>query len=160
MARRSALIYAGAIVAADERTKHLCEARNRSATDSSYRSSMSLFSRIDTVIVRVRDVTRAVQWYTRTLGLPPVYSDPAEGLTVLGMEGTSLTLWQMRPDEGEAEPSGHSFPIFAVTDAVAAHRHLVEHGATVEALQEGPGVRFFTFRDPDGNRLEACQVLA
>jgi hypothetical protein len=34
------------------------------------------------------------------------------------------------------------------------------HGATVELLQEGPGVRFFTFRDLDGNRLEACQVLA
>jgi catechol-2,3-dioxygenase len=63
---------------------------------------MSLFSHIDTVIVRVRDISRAVQWYSRTLGLAAVYSDPAEGLT---------------------------------------------------------GVRFFTFRDLDGNRLEACQVL-
>jgi catechol 2,3-dioxygenase-like lactoylglutathione lyase family enzyme len=121
---------------------------------------MTLFSRIDTVIVRVRDVTRAVQWYTRTLGLAAVYSDPAEGLTVLGMEGTSLTLWQIKPHEGGTEPSGHSFPIFAVADAAAAHHHLVGQGATVEPLQEGPGVRFFTFHDLDGNRLEACQVMA
>jgi catechol 2,3-dioxygenase-like lactoylglutathione lyase family enzyme len=64
---------------------------------------MNMFSRIDTVIVRVRDVMRAVHWYTRTLGLAPVYSDPNEGLTVLGMEGTSLTLWQVKPDESMAE---------------------------------------------------------
>jgi catechol 2,3-dioxygenase-like lactoylglutathione lyase family enzyme len=121
---------------------------------------MSLFSRIDTVIVRVRDLSRAVQWYTRTLGLAPVYSDPTQGLTVLGMEGTSLTLWQLEPNDEGLEPSGHSFPIFAVADAAAAHRHLVGQGASVEPLQEGPDVRFFTFRDQDGNRLEACQVLA
>jgi catechol 2,3-dioxygenase-like lactoylglutathione lyase family enzyme len=120
---------------------------------------MSLFSHIDTVIVRVRDMSRAVQWYSRTLGLAAVYSDPAEGLTVLGLQGTSLTLWQLKPHEDGAEPSGRSFPIFAVADAAAAHHHLVGHGATVEPLQEGHGVRFFTFRDLDGNRLEACQVL-
>jgi hypothetical protein len=50
--------------------------------------------------------------------------------------------------------------LFSRADAVAAHRHLVGEGASVEPLQEGPGVRFFTFRDQDGNRLEACQLLA
>jgi catechol 2,3-dioxygenase-like lactoylglutathione lyase family enzyme len=119
-----------------------------------------MFSHIDTVIVRVRDVGRAVQWYSLTLGLAAVYSDPDEGLTVLGLKGTSLTLWQLKPHEQGTEPSGRSFPIFSVADAAAAHRHLVGHGATVEPLQEGPGVRFFTFSDLDGNRLEACQVLA
>jgi catechol 2,3-dioxygenase-like lactoylglutathione lyase family enzyme len=119
-----------------------------------------MFSRIDTVILRVRDLTRAEAWYKQTLGLSSVYSDPTEGLTVLGLEGTSLTLWQLKQAEAEMAPTDRSFPIFAVADADAAHRHLRELGVSAEPLQEGPGVRFFTFRDPDGNRLEACQMLA
>jgi catechol 2,3-dioxygenase-like lactoylglutathione lyase family enzyme len=119
-----------------------------------------MFSRIDTVILRVRDLARSERWYSQTLGLSSVYSDTTEGLTVLGLQGASLTLWQFKPAEGGTKPSEHSFPIFAVADADAAHRHLLELGVAADPLQEGPGVRFFTFRDPDGNRLEACQVLA
>ena len=32
-------------------------------------------------------------------------------------------------------------------------------GVEVDPVQEGSGVRWFRFRDPDGNPLEACQVL-
>lgn len=118
-----------------------------------------MFSRIDTVILRVRDLARSEQWYCRTLGLSAVFSDATEGLTVLGLDGASLTLWQLKPTDGLTAPTDHSFPIFAVADADVAHRHLRELGVATEPLQEGNGVRFFTFRDPDGNRLEACQVL-
>jgi catechol 2,3-dioxygenase-like lactoylglutathione lyase family enzyme len=45
-------------------------------------SREKMFSRIDTVILRVRDLTRAEAWYKQTLGLSSVYSDPTEGLTV------------------------------------------------------------------------------
>jgi catechol 2,3-dioxygenase-like lactoylglutathione lyase family enzyme len=118
-----------------------------------------MFSRIDTVIVRVRDARQATAWYSATLGLSPVYDDAAEGLTVLGLDGTSLTLWQFKPDEVRSAPTGNSFPIFAVVDAAAAHAQLSARGVAVEPVQDGPGVRYFGFRDLDGNRLEACQVL-
>jgi catechol 2,3-dioxygenase-like lactoylglutathione lyase family enzyme len=49
--------------------------------------------------------------------------------------------------------------IFAVEDVRAAHSALQAQGADPEPLGDAEGVRFFAFRDLDGNRLEACQVL-
>lgn len=118
-----------------------------------------MFSRLDTVILRVRDLADAQQWYARHLGLAPVHTDPEQGLAVLGLEGgASLTLWAL--PAGEAPRASSTFPIFAVGDARAAHARLRETGAAVEPLVEAPGVRWFRFADADGNPLEACEVLA
>lgn len=118
-----------------------------------------MFVRVDTVIVRVHDLRAAQQWYATMLGLSAAYVDEAEGLAVLALEGTSLTLWQLRPGEGELARGPGSYPILAVPDAAAAHAHLASRGVAVEAVQVGPGVRYFGFRDVDGNRLEACETL-
>lgn len=121
-----------------------------------------LFSRIDTLILRVRDLQRACDWYATTLGLTAVYTDAEEGLAVLPVgESGSLTLWQLK--KGEVPPArdaAGAYPIFAAADAAADHVALSARGVEVGELTEGPGVRFFTFRDPDGNRLEACEVAA
>jgi len=119
-----------------------------------------LFERIDTVILRVRDYEAAADWYAECLGLQPVYTDPVEGLVVLPFDGHSLTLWQLKsgetlPPRGTCVP----FPIFVTADAAALHAELEVRGVAVEQLQDGGGVRFFSFWDVDGNRLEACQVL-
>ena len=121
-----------------------------------------MFRRIDTVIVRVRDLQQAKGWYERVLELDTIYEDPAERLAVLTTpDGSSVTLWELK--EGEvlaAGPGVGTYPIFAVDDAPDAHRALRERGVEPEALADGAGVCYFGFRDPDGNRLEACQVLA
>jgi catechol 2,3-dioxygenase-like lactoylglutathione lyase family enzyme len=119
-----------------------------------------LFERIDTVILRVRDYEAAADWYADRLGLQPLHTDPVEGLVVLPFDGHSLTLWQLKagetlPPRGTCVP----FPIFVTADAAALHAELQERDVTVDQLQEGGGVRSFTFWDLDGNRLEACQVL-
>jgi catechol 2,3-dioxygenase-like lactoylglutathione lyase family enzyme len=118
-----------------------------------------LFERIDTVILHVRDYEAAADWYAERLGLPPTYTDPVEGLVVLPFDGHSLTLWQLKagetlPPRGTCVP----FPIFVTSDAATLHAELQARGVAVEPVQEGGGVRFFTFWDLDGNRLEACQV--
>lgn len=118
-----------------------------------------MFSRLDTVILRVRDLKAAQAWYAQTLELKATYVDEAEGLAVLGLEGTSLTLWQLKPGETLASIGSGTYPIFVVADVGAAHERLRSRGAAVDPLQTGPGVRFFSFRDLDGNRLEACEVL-
>lgn len=89
-----------------------------------------------------------------------MYVDEAEGLVVLGMDGTSLTLWQLKPGETSVPGAAGTYPIFGIDDADAAHARLSDRGVKVDPVQEGPGVRFFSFYDADGNRLEACQVLA
>ncbi|HEX3158345.1 MAG TPA: VOC family protein [Gemmatimonadaceae bacterium] len=118
-----------------------------------------MFSRLDTLILRVRDLTAAQTWYAETLGLEAAFVDETEGLAVLGLDGTSLTLWALKPGERAATGGSGSYPIFGVADAAAAHARLAERGVAAEALQTAPGVRFFGFHDLDGNRLEACEVL-
>lgn len=124
-----------------------------------HRRLPAMFSRLDTVILRVRDLAAARQWYSAKLGIEPVFEDADQGLAVLGLEGgTSLTLWALA--DGEAVAASSTFPIFAVADASAAHSRLTAAGVSVEPLVEAPGVRFFRFADVDGNALEACEVVA
>lgn len=121
-----------------------------------------MFQRLDTVILRVVDVERAEQWYRSALGLDVVHRDDAQRLRVMGVgEAGLLTLWQRRADEIAPDPAAAgTYPILATADAPAARARLIERGVEVSALEDGGGVRWFWFRDPDGNRLEACQVLA
>lgn len=121
-----------------------------------------IFTRLDTVIVRVSNWETAFAWYQRTLGFVAGYVDRQEGLVILNVGGTtSLTLWQLKSGERlAAAGTASSFPIFGTDDAQETHRLLDSRGASVDPVQEGGGVRFFTFRDPDGNRLEACELLS
>lgn len=120
-----------------------------------------LFSRIDTVILRVRDLDRALDWYAERLGLASVFTDPAERLAVLEVgNGSTLTLWELK--EGETAPAvdaSVAYPILGVDDADAAHALLRGRGVDTGDMRTSDGVRFFAIRDRDGNRLEACQVL-
>ncbi|MGH7544559.1 MAG: VOC family protein [Gemmatimonadota bacterium] len=118
-----------------------------------------VFNRVDTVILRVRDYEKAVKWYRDRLGLEPIHTDPEEGLAVLALGDTSLTLWQLKADEVPSPPEAAGpFPIFGVLKAKAARSELRKRKVEVGPLKEDGGVRYFTFRDPDGNRLEACEV--
>lgn len=119
------------------------------------------FLRIDTVIVRVRDLAHALPWYQILLAAEPLYLDGGEGLAVLPLGDSSLTLWQREPgDTGHAVPGrAGTYPILAVADADAAHAFVSAHGGTPEPIGTGAGVRYFGFTDPHGNYLEACQIL-
>ena len=117
-----------------------------------------MFSRLDTIILRVSDLAAAQQWYATALGLHAVFEDAAQGLAVLGLDGgATLTLWALR--EGETVGSSSTFPIFGVADARAARAHVIGQGVAAGPLTDGPGVRYFRFTDPDGNPLEACEVI-
>lgn len=120
-----------------------------------------MFERIDTVVLRVRNLESARRWYEQHLHLTTTFVDEHEQLAVLSVgEHHSLTLWQLKPGETAASSGvATAYPIFAASDARAAHEQLFGSGLHPEPIQDGPGIRFFGFRDPDGNRLEACQVL-
>jgi catechol 2,3-dioxygenase-like lactoylglutathione lyase family enzyme len=115
------------------------------------------FSGVDTVIIRVRDITAATQWYVQHLGADPVYEDEDQRLSVLEFpSGTTLTLWQL--DAGAEWQPSSTYPILATDNAREAHAALAGAGVAVEAIHETPGVRYFRFRDADGNALEACEL--
>ena len=120
----------------------------------------SPFSRIDTVILRVRALPEALQWYRRLLATEPVFVDGAEGLAVLPVgEDGSLTLWQRTPGEGMGTQAGRAgtFPILAVDDVDAAHAFARACGGAPVPVTPGEGVRWFGFTDPDGNYLEPAR---
>jgi catechol 2,3-dioxygenase-like lactoylglutathione lyase family enzyme len=122
------------------------------------------FSRIESIVLRVRSRHAAVAWYRESLGFEVVFEDPAEGMAVLGVgKGSSLTLWEL-PAGQEGMPGtpgaiSGTFPIFEAID-VRRHRLLLQgRGVATSELREIPGLRCFTFWDPDGNRLDACEAL-
>jgi catechol 2,3-dioxygenase-like lactoylglutathione lyase family enzyme len=123
-------------------------------------SPLTRLSRVDTVILRVRDAEASACWYVETLGFQVIYEDPAEGLVVLGgSEGSPLTLWQLKLGEvpaGGGVPT--CYPVLASGDAASDHETLSALGVPAGRLEEGPGVTWFRFQDPDGNTLEACQT--
>lgn len=121
--------------------------------------SSHLFPRLDTVVLRVRDFQAAAAWYQDRLGATVTFQDPSARLAVLSLaEGAPLTLWELTP--GHPYPAPTTFPILATPDAAAARARLLAMDVAVGDLIEAPGVRYFEFFDPDGNRLEACQILA
>ena len=122
--------------------------------------SAGIFRGLDTVLLRVRDVDRARAWYQEKLGFGEPYFDAGERLAVFDLGGsTSLTLWELKPGERLADgDQPRQFPIFSVEDARTAWGLLRGRGVSVNGVVEGGGVTYFTFQDPDGNHLEACQV--
>ncbi|MFN7035550.1 MAG: VOC family protein [Bellilinea sp.] len=124
-------------------------------------TSSALFSRIDTVIVRVRNLKQSKAWFQEVLGLPAVHEDLQENLVVFGLEsGSSLTVWQLKDNE-QVEEGGRpqrSYPIFYSDDIQTVYQQLVNHRVKTTQIQgEAGDVRWFQFFDPDGNTFEVCQ---
>ncbi|MCQ3939199.1 MAG: hypothetical protein DPW18_19450 [Chloroflexi bacterium] len=89
------------------------------------------------------------------------YFSDEEKLVVFDLGGTaSLTLWQIKPS-GQLVIGGASgtFPIFLAEDVWSMYEQMKAMLIHVEDVQEGGGVLSFGFFDPDGNRMEVCQML-
>jgi catechol 2,3-dioxygenase-like lactoylglutathione lyase family enzyme len=123
-------------------------------------TTTGVFQRLDTVLLRVRDIDLAMAWYREKLGFAQPYFDPEERLAVFDLGGTtSLTLWELKSGETlGAGDHARAFPIFAVADARETWALLRDRGVDVGDVVDSGGVTYFTFRDLDGNLLEACQV--
>lgn len=122
-------------------------------------STSTLLQGIDTIIVRVSNTERSKEWYANKLGLQPTFEAPDMGLAVLDTGGpTSLTLWQTDKKLANA-PDTAPYPIFRTPDAAALQAQLAARGVETGELTQDDYVISFFFSDPDGNRLEACQVL-
>lgn len=120
-----------------------------------------IFSRLDTVILRVRDLEKSKIWYEEKLGLTASYFDEKEKLVIFDLGGTtSFTIWQLKQNEKlPPSDSAGTFPIFLSDDANATYQLLKSRNVAVKSVEESGGVRFFGFFDPDGNHLEVCQIL-
>lgn len=116
---------------------------------------VSMFQRIDTVFLNVKNFSESIEWYKNVLGFEAIWRDDEGGYAALGVSETPLTLRRVSSD-GVFRPTTESAFNFYVADAAAAHKHLREANAIVGDIHSEGQVTWFTFQDLDGNCLEIC----
>jgi catechol-2,3-dioxygenase len=123
--------------------------------------SAPLFTKVDTVVIRVRDLEQARVWYREKLGVRELFGDKGKNLvvTTVGAD-TNLTLWQIKSGE-ELAPSSSvgSYPVLMAADATQIHRVLTERGVKTKPVQSGGSILWFSFFDLDDNRIDVCEVF-
>jgi catechol 2,3-dioxygenase-like lactoylglutathione lyase family enzyme len=122
-------------------------------------AGIKLLQGIDTVIVRVSNIETSKEWYLEKLGLTLLFEDAKMKLVVIDTNGpASLTVWQTGQifsiDRGTA-----NYPIFKTPDPDTLRQKLLNRGIEAGEIIQDEYVKYFLFYDPDGNILEACQVL-
>lgn len=105
---------------------------------------------VERVILYVRDTVRSARFYRETLGVPVRHEE--KGWVEFDTKGTILCLHggrKRRAGEGETSVS------FQVKDFDAIYRalQLREVDGLTEPKSPCEGVRYASFRDPDGNTL-------
>lgn len=118
-----------------------------------------IFDALNMVVVRVRDLASSRAWYSRVLELNPTENGSSGPTVTLDLgRGATLCLWQLGPDETLANTqTATSFPNFRTGDVEGTHSKLEGLGVSVTPLQDAGGVKWFTFYDPDGNRIDVMQ---
>jgi glyoxylase I family protein len=121
---------------------------------------------IDHIVLRVRDVARALEFYRDTLGCTVEREQRAQGLTQLRAGRSLIDLVTVdgplgrRPPAAAAEgPNVEHFCLTIVPfDEEALRTYLASHGIEAGAPAERYGAegegRSIYIEDPDGNRVE------
>ena len=130
-------------------------------------TKMTVVNQLTMVSVVVSDMKKAKEFYAEKLGLE-VETDYRQNddnwwvkLTLPG-GGASITLARSSTTDNEPpKPDSMSF-YFSTSDIATAHKELNERGIKPSEVQDdlygpGSGVKFFQFRDPDGNQLTLAQ---
>jgi CspA family cold shock protein len=123
------------------------------------RPHAGIFDALNMVVLRVRDLKSARSWYERVLELKVAEENPSGQTVVLDLgRGANLCLWQLGADETAPTPEiATAFPNFRSGDVEGTHGKLDGLGVTVTPLKDSGGVKWFSFFDTDGNRIDVVQ---
>jgi glyoxylase I family protein len=110
---------------------------------------------------QVRDVQRAITFYTETLGfnldmkhLPAFGQVSIHGLKLI-LSGPGASGSRPMPDGRQQEPGGWNRVLLQVQDLAARIAHLKEAGLRFRnEMEVGPGGKQIQIEDPDGNPIE------
>ncbi len=128
---------------------------------------MQSVNKLSMVSVVVSDMKKAKAFYAEKLGLE-VATDYRQDddnwwvtLTFPG-GGPSITLARSSTTANEPPKPGTLSFYFSTSDIAAAHKELNEKGVETNEIQDdlygpGSGVKFFQFKDPDGNQVTIAQ---
>ncbi|MGF2616060.1 VOC family protein [Rossellomorea vietnamensis] len=109
-----------------------------------------MFSRIDTVLVNVKDLEDARHWYQETLELEEIFDGGNHVVFKVGQGETPITIM-------EGETGSTTVKAILFSDAIEETQlKLKGLGVEVGSLEQDGTVTFFTFKDPYGNPFEVC----
>ena len=110
---------------------------------------------------QVKDVARAVAFYTHRLGFtlkhqqPPAFAAVSlQGVDIL-LSGPGASGSRQMPNGQQQQPGGWNRIVLKVTDLPACIAALKHAGVTLRnEMEAGPGGRQIQIEDPDGNPVE------
>ena len=110
---------------------------------------------------QVKDVTRALAFYTRHLGFklehqqPPAFASVSLGDTHIFLSGPGASGSRPLPNGQSQEPGGWNRVVLKVTDLSGCIEALESAGVRFRnKMETGPGGRQVQIEDPDGNPVE------
>ncbi len=110
---------------------------------------------------QVKDVQRAIAFYTQTLGLHldmqhlPAFGQISIGGLKLILSGPGASGSRPMPDGRQQEPGGWNRVLLQVQDLAARLADLKEAGLRFRnEMEAGPGGKQIQIEDPDGNPIE------
>ena len=141
---------------------------NASATSKASQRTDSLHKQSDSLIVsfwgvryQIRDVSRAIAFYTEKLGFTldqqhlPAFAQVSFGDLKLILSGPGASGSRPMPDGGQQSPGGWNRVILQVTDLPARIASLKKAGVRFRnEMEVGPGGKQIQLEDPDGKPLE------
>ena len=123
--------------------------------------SQSIISGPWGVRYQVKDVTRAIDFYTNQLGFhldakhPPAFAQVSIGDLKLILSGPGASGSRKMPDGKEQQPGGWNRVVLKVDDLAACIDQLKKKGLRFRnEMESGPGGKQIQLDDPDGNPLE------
>ena len=113
-----------------------------------------MFTRVDSFFLRVSNLNNAINWYSDILGCNTLWRNDEGGFAAINLCGLPVTLVE------EKEPGfypGQHAPFNVYTDNLEeALNHMKSKGVECGEIETLYHVKWFWFKDMDGNRLEAC----
>jgi glyoxylase I family protein len=116
---------------------------------------------------QVKDVPRAITFYTETLGFKldhknlPAFGQVSTSNLKLILSGPGASGSRPMPGGKEQSPGGWNRVVLQVNDLPAVIAMLKEKGATFRnEMESGPGGKQIQIEDPDGNPIELFEPAA
>jgi glyoxylase I family protein len=137
------------------------ETRSSAVADETDRTRPNGITGVHGVRYQVKDVARAVTFYTEHLGFKlehqqlPAFASISLGTFVLLLSGPGASGSRPIPGGKAQEPGGWNRVVLRVTDLPAQIDVLKKAGVSFRNQMEvGPGGRQVQMEDPDGNPIE------
>ena len=137
------------------------EATESQSTPSGNEEARTFITAVHGVRYQVRDVNRAIAFYTEHLGFalghaqPPAFASVSLGDVQILLSGPGASGSRPLPDGRRQEPGGWNRVVLKVTDLPACIAALQKSGLRFRnEMETGPGGRQIQVEDPDGNPIE------